>query len=138
MIQKRNIRSALQMCLQQRVKILPEYHITGGNYHIWLRHSLNNLDVFLKCVNIRIVQVVLPGRIGKQHLHLAVLGVNVIVAPGSHVFYQRARIVIADINMNPVNITVTHVGNRKIYDPVPSENRKRTDRTVFFHFFYTS
>ena len=59
MIQHRNVCFGFDMCLKQGIKILCEHHKVRRDDHILLMHSLNAVNVLIKCRNIRIVDVIL-------------------------------------------------------------------------------
>ena len=53
----------------------------------------------------------------------------------SNVFYNGTRFVI-DINLDTVNIAVSHVGDREVNDSVSAKEGKRADRAIILHTIY--
>ena len=50
-------------------------------------------------------------------------------------FYNRTGFII-DVDLNTVNVTVGHIGDREVNDSVSAKKRKRTDRAIILHTIY--
>ena len=107
-VQQRNIRSRLNVGLQQFIKVLHIHHVAGNDHHIRAVDLLNAFHVFQKGCNIIVVNIVIHTVFRKQHMDPPPLGVNVVMTPGADMLNERAGLS-ADIDLNPVNPAVAEV-----------------------------
>ena len=59
MIQKRNVRTGINMCLKKFTVVCSVYHVSRSDDHIGFMHTLDEFKVFSESCDICIVYIVL-------------------------------------------------------------------------------
>ena len=108
-IQQRDISAGCDMVIQQFPEILLEHHVSRRKDDILRMHSADDVEVDSVRGNIRIVDFVDPAVLVEKELEFAAFGVDIVNTACSEMFSKGAR-VLADVDLNAVNIAVAQIG----------------------------
>ena len=67
---------------------------------------------------------------------MTAFGVDIVVTTCANMFDQGTGLIIIHVYLDPVDITVTKIGDREVDHTVSSKERESTDRTIILKSLY--
>ena len=108
------------MCLNKITVVSCVDHVARCDDNIRLGHALDAVQIFDISSDICAVDITDLTLFRVHNAQLATLGVDIVMTSGAEMLGQRTRFP-AHINLDIINTTVTHIGDREIDDTISAE-----------------
>ena len=126
MIKQGDVCTGINMLLDQFGEISRINHIIWCDYHIWMMHFFDVLQIFIIGSNIGIIDCISLICIREKNLQLTALGVDIIMTSGTDMGNQCTGFFLY-IDLDTVNAAVAQIGNREVDNTISAQEREGSD-----------